>query len=154
MQVNQNFPSSIQISVSRTLLGLGPLVIGPGPSGTYLITTVDGQEDPDTRWDRSYARRNRHIDGGTLVAATKQQTELLYQITIRGTGSAHLRAAKDVLIATFEQFQYNLTETIDLEGPRTWSCDVADLSWLKSRALRANHHAVANLTIPIHPKAA
>lgn len=150
--MNPNWPNSIQLSFSRGEIGLGPLVIGPGPGGTYLVTTEGGVEDPNVRWEKGYARRNRNIDGGTLVSATKNLTEVTHQITIRGTSAVHLRAAKDVLMATVEQFQFTLTETID-GVPQTWSCDPADYDWVKNRALRANHAAVMNLVIPVHPEA-
>lgn len=140
----------IELTITRTGLGLADLVITSNPGGDYVIAE-EGVGQPDATWRYYRAPESSDMHGSVLLAATKENSSLPLVITVHGDTAAALETNKAALTDALEQWSYTATLLVDGQGD-TYSCDPTSPRWgdYDSGMVRA-HMARASVVIPVYP---
>lgn len=104
--------TSAEISIDRTSLGLGPLVIAGDGSAPYSLT-VRGLGRPVVTVRYTFADESPHLESSLLTQAVKEQTALPLEVLVQADSAAALEAAIAELDAAVWQFSYETTRTVD-----------------------------------------
>lgn len=138
----------ISLSITRTALGLGPLVADtPG----VAWVPEDGLGDPGYRYRLEYAPSADNINGSELYSAAIEMGELPVSIYLMGSSSADLATTKATWVAAFGQWSYQMTVTVDGVAT-TYLCDPVYPRWggFDSGMVRARL-ARAEVSVPVQP---
>lgn len=139
------------ISIDRTSLGLGPLVIGVDGAAPYSLT--DGGLGRPAVSARATSVTSPWVHGETVVNVVRDQTSIPLSVLVQGATEAALAVARDALDAALWQFVYEVTIT---EGTTstTWQCTPASWGIDNSVVTPANvtgHFEVWTVTLPTYP---
>lgn len=134
--------------VTRTELGSGNLDLN---TDTYKIITWGPGE---VQWERQTVG-TPFFSGRYLVNARKVQMESLLGIRVTGLSKAHAQTELGALLAAFEQFEYELSITIEGVEHR-YACEPADYSIGEGGQIQKFHlmsyKQEVTFTIPRMPK--
>lgn len=113
-----------QIAVSRTSLGLVPLVAvdTSATSGAVVIGWNFGGVDPQNEWAES-----ADIPGASLARTHEAVLPLALDLRLYGASQAAVRALYVTWKQALAQFSYTITETYT-GGSNTYDCSPATLS--------------------------
>lgn len=138
-----------QVSIDRGNLGLGALVIGTDPSGSWWLPE-DGIGAPGYAHRRSYATA-AYVHGDLQTTAVLEQSTLPLTVYIGGDTTAQLRNRTETLVTALRQFYFTATVTVD-DYAETWGCDCADVGaavYVPGEVFA--HIARREVTIPVYP---
>lgn len=141
-----------QVSIDRSSLSLGALVISSTPTDTYVLTGA-GLGRPGISWRYTYAPANPYIHGSALLGAVKDQSSLPLEVLVQSNTAANLDAAIKTLTDALDQFSYDVTVTVDGVA-KTWSCDpgsYASTDGQVNDARQVQFVEVLAITIPVYP---
>lgn len=140
------------VTVTRTILGLPDLVITNNPQGNDFWLPEDGLEEPDMVYRLGYMPDHPDIHGKELLSAVLEHGAIPLSVYTKAASGADLRTNKNVIIAAFGQFVYNVTVDIDGDSWGTFSADPHYPRWgaVDSGMVRA-HLARASLVVPVYP---
>lgn len=141
--------SLISVSVSRTSLGLVPLVFGD--SRGAAITIMPGWSFGDDDAENEYAT-SADIPGASVARTHIPMSEIVLPIVIRTTSLAALETTYTAVVAAIRQApSFDVTRTLGGTVIRTYSCAPgrASRDWDKFRLLKGEDKVT--LTIPRQP---
>lgn len=136
----------IQVSISRTSLGLPPLVMEDSGTGTYTIMPgfSTGPSDAD-----NVIAESRWQNGGVLTSTRRNITQLVMNVRVIAAGVGMVSAV-NTLAAAVEQFGYTVT-VVEGGVSSTYTCLPANWRRLfDERAMLSGRDYVA-LVIPRQP---
>lgn len=146
---------TLTISVDRTSLALGPLVItGSRATATTganpgLWIPADGYVRPQFAPRRTFAPDSAYVPDKQPVAAVLD--EGTWPLTIRAAAddAATLAAVRSVVSYAFSQWRYPVTVTLD-DVEETWMCGYTWPTWPESAYWQTRgHEDRAVLTVPV-----
>lgn len=143
--------STLVISIERTSLGLGALVLSAADDGTPLGVT--GYTEPAVQPRISYAPDSAYVSGSMPLAITWQQTILGFDVSAtEAVTEAESRALIAELRAAVSQRSFTVTVTVDGAPSETWTCHTGSLQATPRTYFDLeNHDPVWAVTIPAHP---
>lgn len=139
--------------VDRTELGLSPLVLSP-ETGYYIQR--DGFGPGEVSFRQDYAQ-SPFVQGKTLVHSVKDHQTSVLIVRVEGESKTQLYQRMSDLAEAFEQFNYDLTVTLD-GVDFSYECDAASYTVgsggnMQDMWLRSNTQLMA-FDIPHRPKVA
>lgn len=143
---------TLSLTISRTSLSLGDLVIGTDPATGFWLPE-EGVSEPEGDYRRSYMPDSRYSHGRELLGASLAPSSLPVTIYTRGASMAALAANKTALRNALGQFDYDVTYSIDGVAT-TYRAEPVMPNWgeLRSGMVRAFLARTA-VVIPLHPVA-
>ena len=143
------------VSIDRTSLGLGPLVLNNDPHDGAYTYPEDGLAIPNFDLRRTYAPDSAWAAGRMLLGAVLDQAMLPLTVAVIGTSAATLKARKDELAAALGQFAYSVTVTVGGVVQGTWPAEAATVWWgVVDHGDAQIFHAVGTTSIPVNPPTA
>lgn len=142
----------ISVSIDRSGLSLGPLVIGTVPHGVRWHLPEDGVTWPAFETRRTYAPDSPYASGRMLLAAVREASELPLTVYAHGASGADLEASKAELEAALAQWSYDLTLTVDSVAHLYRAEIVLGVPWGPvDSGMVADRMARTSFSIPINP---
>lgn len=144
--------STLLISINRTSLSLGPLVLS-GSNDANPIGITDYTEPAMLR-RTTYAPESAYEHGSTPLASVWQQTILGFEVsTTEAATEAASRLLIAELLAAVSQFSFTVAVAVDGAPTETWACNPGSMQPAGSRTFSdlLRHNPVWSVTIPAHP---
>lgn len=144
--------STIFISIVRTSLSLGPLVLS-GSNDANPLGITDYTE-PAVNPRVTYAPDSSYVNGSTPLAVSLQQTIVGFAVC---TTDAATEAASRTLIAELRaavgQFSFAVTVTVDGAPAETWACHAGSVTPVGGRTFSdlLRHNPEWSVVIPAQP---
>lgn len=138
-----------QVSIDRTSLGKGPLVIRSDGAAPYSLT-AQGLGRPAVS-ARATSVTSPWLHGETPTVVVREQSSIPLEVILSALSDATLDLCRDALDEALWQFSYLVTVT---EGStsHTWECSPASYGVVGVEYHNvAEHYEVWTITIPCYP---
>lgn len=145
---------TLSISIDRTSLSLGALVLG-AQDGTGGLLAITDYTEPAIQARITYAPDSDFVHGSLALGYTWQQTILSFEVAPFGSsGEQETRTAIAALTAAVSQFPaYAVTVTVGDAAAETWQCDPGSVVPTGGRTYMDLRDAdpVWRVTVPCYP---
>lgn len=118
---------TLLISIDRTSLSLGPLVLSGSEDGNALGVT--NYTEPAIQARVTYAPDSAYVAGSVPLAATWQLSLLSFDaVTDQATSETASRALIATLRDAVSQFSFTVTVTVGGAPAETWACHMGSVT--------------------------
>ena len=145
--------STFRVSIDRTSMGLGPLVMS-GDDDLDTVLSVISYQEPALQARVKYAPSSDWVHGEMALGFTWQQVMLNFEIaTLDAASEAASREAIAELMAAIGRLSFKTTITVNDAAPEVWSCQPGSLAPVSDRSFNdmVNHDPSWALSIPAYP---
>lgn len=144
------FDPEITISIDRTSLALGPLVLSGQDDATTL--SIVEYTEPAIEARVTWAPTSQWAHGQQATASAYEQTLLQFDVSPWATSETLSRAALAELRTALAQFSFEVTVTVGDAPAETWTCNAGSVGGA-SRTFEnlKTGRPVHPVTIPAYP---
>lgn len=138
------------VSIDRTSLGKGPLLIGSSGAAPYSLTDKGlGRPAVTTR---ANTVQSPWLHGEQVVSVVREQSSLPLEVAISALSEATLDLCRVALDEALWQFDYQIT-VLEGETAKVWRCSPASYG-INDTVMHHNvsgHYEVWTITVPVYP---
>lgn len=138
------------VSIDRTSLGKGPLLIGSSGAAPYSLTDTGLGRPAITA--RAAVVQSPWLHGEQVVSVVREQSSLPLEVILSALSDATLDACRVALDEALWQFDYRITVQ-EGDTTTTWRCSPASYG-IKDTVMHYNvsdHYEVWTITVPVYP---